>query len=213
MKTLERDITTLQSMGKTVSVVIVDNGTVAGYIATGDSLRPQTPTAIDTLKALGITPVMITGDNALTAQYFAHKMDMTYYANMLPQDKVTCIERLKKQGHVAMVGDGINDTPSLKVADISIAMGSGTDIAMDVSQVALISNNPLHLAHAVELSRKTIRTIKQNIFLALSLKSLVLLTSIFGYTGMWVAVLADTGATVLVVLNSVSLFLSRVRDT
>ena len=210
-KSIAPKIASHQVAGATVVVVTI-NDSIAGYITIADELREQSARAIELLNKVGVKTVMLTGDNERTAQHFAQQLHMDYHAGMLPADKVKRLQQLKNLGYVAMVGDGINDMPSLRAADVSVAMGSGTDVAMDAADVALISNNPIHLANAIRLSRKTMSKIKQNIIIALGLKLTVLITTLLGITGMWIAVLADTGATVLVVLNSVTLFAFRIRD-
>ena len=210
-KSIAPKIANHQVNGSTV-VVVTMNDKIAGYITIADELREQSPRAIELLNKLNVKTVMLTGDNERTAQHFAQQLGMEYHAGMLPTDKVKRLQQLKNLGYVAMLGDGINDTPSLRAADVSVAMGSGTDVAMDVAHVALICNNPVQLANAIRLSRKTMSKIKQNIVIALGLKLTVLCTTLLGMTGMWIAVLADTGATVLVVLNSITLFAFKPRS-
>ncbi len=141
---------------------------VLGIIAVADEIKPDSPRAIKMLKRMGIVPYMVTGDNKLTATAIAKKVGIKkFFAEVLPEDKVNHIKRLQKTGKVAMVGDGINDAPALAQADIGIAMGSGTDVAMETGNVVLMRNNLLDVPKAIKLSRMTMTKIKQGMFWAL----------------------------------------------
>ena len=137
-------------------------------IAIADKIKTNSTEAIQRLQGMGIEVHMLTGDNAHTAAAIAQKVGITHYkAEALPSDKAAFIKQLQAKGHiVAMVGDGINDSHALAQADVSIAMGKGTDIAMDVAKMTLISSDLLHIPKAIFLSRKTVRLIKQNLFWA-----------------------------------------------
>ena len=132
-------------------------------------------------------------------------IDIDFKASLLPQDKVTYVEELSSNANVAMVGDGINDAPAMKASSIGIAMGGGTDVALETADAAITHNRLVELAGMIELSRATLSNIRQNIFLALGLKGVFLVTSLLGITGLWVAVLADSGATAIVTLNALRL--------
>ncbi|RWX56820.1 zinc/cadmium/mercury/lead-transporting ATPase [Photobacterium chitinilyticum] len=194
----------LEGEGKTL-VVAVRNGLPVGLIAWRDNLRDDTHKAIKNLKAMGIHTVMLTGDNPRAAAAIAGEIDIDYRAGLLPADKVTEVQFANQNAKVAMVGDGINDAPAMKTASIGIAMGGGTDVALETADAALTHNRVSELPVMIALSRATLANIHQNIILALGLKGVFLITTLLGMTGLWVAVLADSGATALVTLNALRL--------
>ncbi|AEC18876.1 heavy metal translocating P-type ATPase [Pusillimonas sp. T7-7] len=199
-------IETLQNQGKTVSVLLDEQNRAAlGLLALRDEPRQDAQQALSRLKAMGVRTIMLTGDNSRTAQAIAHRLGMAYKAELLPQDKLRLLDEMKYKDKVAMVGDGINDAPALATADVGIAMGGGTDVALETADAALLKNRVTDVAHLVALSRATMANIHQNVVFALGLKGVFLLTTVFGFTGLWVAVLADTGATALVTLNALRL--------
>lgn len=152
--------------GKT-PLLVSKNGTYAGLIATSDFMKAGSAKAIRLLKKAGLVTIMLTGDNRLTAQAIAREAGVDeVIAEVLPGDKAAVVEELKKRGKVAMVGDGINDAPALKTADIGIAIGSGADIAVDSADVILIKDDLMDVVNAVRLSDKTIKNIKENLFWA-----------------------------------------------
>lgn len=207
--TLDPDIDNLigqlEAQGKTVVVATAGENQVIGLIAWQDTLRDDSAQAVKALKALGINAVMLTGDNPRSASAISSMIDIDYKASLLPQDKVTYVEQLSANANVAMVGDGINDAPAMKAASIGIAMGGGTDVALETADAAITHNRLLELAGMIELSRATLNNIRQNVALALGLKGVFLVTSLLGITGLWVAVLADSGATAIVTLNALRL--------
>ncbi|MBI2102954.1 heavy metal translocating P-type ATPase [Candidatus Woesearchaeota archaeon] len=157
----------LEEEGKTV-MVVADGKTILGLIAVADEIKDDSPQAIRELKKMGIIPYMITGDNARTAKAIAQKVGIEkFFAEVLPEDKAKYVQKLQQAGKVAMVGDGINDAPALARADIGIAMGSGTDVAMETGNVVLMRNNLMDVPRAIKLSRFTMSKIKQNMFWAL----------------------------------------------
>ncbi|EGU46600.1 zinc/cadmium/mercury/lead-transporting ATPase [Vibrio orientalis CIP 102891 = ATCC 33934] len=202
---LKDQIEQLENQGKTVVVAIESQTTPIGVIAWQDTLREDSAQAVQALKSLGIHSIMLTGDNPRSAQAISSMIDIDFKASLLPQDKVTYVEKLSAQGNVAMVGDGINDAPAMKASSIGIAMGGGTDVALETADAAITHNRLLELAGMIELSRATLNNIRQNIALALGLKGVFLVTSLLGITGLWVAVLADSGATAIVTLNALRL--------
>lgn len=193
-----------QSQGKT-AVVAMQNDQLIGLIAWQDTLRADALKAMQQLQQLGINATMLTGDNAQSAAAMAQPLGIGFQAQLLPEDKVHYVKQLAQTERVAMVGDGINDAPAMKAAHIGIAMGGGTDVALETAQAALTHNQLTELAGMLGLARATMRNIKQNIGVALGLKALFLVTSLLGITGLWMAVLADSGATALVTLNALRL--------
>jgi len=154
----------LEDEGKTAIHVAID-GRLAGLIGVADTLRPEAAEAVSELKRLGLEVAMLTGDNRRTAEAVAREAGIDrILAEVLPDDKIAEVRRLQTQGHrVAMVGDGINDAPALAQADIGIAIGTGTDVAMEASDMTLISGDLRQVAAPIDLSRQTMRTIKQNL--------------------------------------------------
>ena len=162
------------------------------------------------LKDAGIKTVMLTGDNARTATAIGRQLGIEVRAELLPEDKQRIVRELQAQGQmVAKVGDGINDAPALAAADIGIAMGGGTDVALETADAAVLHGRVGDIAGMIALSKRTMANIWQNITIALGLKAVFLVTTIIGITGLWPAILADTGATVLVTLNALRLLRSR----
>jgi Cd2+/Zn2+-exporting ATPase len=173
-----------------------------------DTIKDSSREAVASLKALGITPVMLTGDNQATATAIAHEADIDEArGNLLPQDKLDAIKALQAQhGPTAMTGDGINDAPALAQADIGIAMGAaGTDTAMEAADVVVMNDDLRRIAETVRLSRAAHAVLWQNITLALGIKAVFLVLAVFGNASMWMAVFADMGASLLVVANGLRL--------
>ncbi|AWB33920.1 MULTISPECIES: heavy metal translocating P-type ATPase [Alcaligenaceae] len=199
-------IEALQHDGKTVSVLLDEQTReVLGLVALRDEPRQDAQEGVAELKAMGVRSVMLTGDNRLTAQAIAGHLGMEWEAELLPQDKLRLIDEMKRSAKVAMVGDGINDAPALATADVGIAMGGGTDVAIETADAALLKSRVTDVAHLVALSRATMANIHQNVIFALGLKAVFLITTVLGVTGLWVAVMADTGATAIVTLNALRL--------
>jgi len=190
--------------GNTV-VILLQADRPLGLLALQDRLREEAAAAIDQLRAAGIASVMLTGDNPRAAAAIAAELNIEYRAGLLPADKVSAVRALSQQQPLAMVGDGINDAPAMKAAAIGIAMGSGTDVALETADAALTQNRLTLLPQTVALARRARAIVLQNITLALGLKALFLLTTLLGLTGLWLAVLADSGATALVTANALRL--------
>lgn len=203
----------LQASGNTLVVIGTDQELI-GMISVSDTLRETTISALNKLKQIGIRDlVMLTGDNRQTAQKIADQAGLTrYFADLLPEDKVSAIKKLQLSGlKTAMVGDGINDAPALAHADLGIAMGgAGTDTAMESADLVLMADNLEKLPFAIRLSRKALTVIKQNIGFALIVKAAAFFLIFPGWLTLWLAVLSDTGAALLVILNSLRLF--RIKD-
>lgn len=198
-------ITALHDQGKTVSILVIDR-TIAGALAMRDEPRADAKAAVETLARGGIRTIMLTGDNARTASAIAGRLGIDAHAALLPADKQRIVTELKQQGlTVAKIGDGINDAPALAAADVGIAMGGGTDVALETADAAILHGRVLDVARLIALARRTMTNIHQNITIALGLKALFLVTTVLGITGLWPAILADTGATVLVTANALRL--------
>ena len=188
-------------------LLIAPSGVLALY-AVADTLKPTSREAIAALKALGITPVMLTGDNQATATAIAHEAGIEEArGNLLPEDKLEAIKALQAEhGPTAMTGDGINDAPALAQADIGVAMGAaGTDTAMEAADVVVMNDDLRRIAETVQLSRSTHVVLWQNITLALGIKAVFLVLAVFGSATMWMAIFADMGASLLVVGNGLRL--------
>lgn len=185
--------------------MVVQNGVAIGMLALRDTLRDDAKDAVAALHQLGVQGVILTGDNPRAAAAIAGELGLAFKAGLLPADKVRAVTELNNHAPLAMVGDGINDAPAMKAATIGIAMGSGTDVALETADAALTHNRLTGLAQMIALARATRANIRQNIGIALGLKGIFLVTTLLGITGLWLAVLADTGATVLVTANALRL--------
>lgn len=201
-------IAVLEGQGKTV-VAVTEGGQLAGLIALRDTLREDAADGIARLRALGVQAIMLTGDNARAARAVAAELDLDVQAELLPEAKLAAIRGLKEKGPVAMVGDGINDAPALSAASVGVAIGGGTDVALETAEAAILKDRVTGVAELVRLSRATLINIRQNVTIALGLKAVFLVTTLAGMTSLWMAILADTGATVLVTANALRLLVIR----
>lgn len=206
---MQARIAALEQQGKTVVVLGQPDAAPAALLALRDQIRPEAAAALQELNQLGLQSIMLTGDNPRAAEAIATELGMDWRAGLLPEGKVEEIGLLASSRKVAMIGDGINDAPAMKRASIGIAMGSGTDVALETADAALTHNQLGGLAAMIRLSRAALANIHQNIALALGLKAIFLVTSLLGITGLWIAVLADTGATALVTANALRLLRKR----
>ena len=199
-----RRVTELEDEGKTVVAVFRDRHPF-GLIAMRDEPRTDAAEAMRQLRAMGVGAVMLTGDNPRTAAAIAGGLGMGWQAEMMPEDKLEAIRAMGASGGVMMIGDGINDAPALKQATVGVAMGSGTDVALETADAAILRDRVGDVPALIRLARATMGNIRQNVTIALGLKAVFLVTSVLGITGLWIAILADTGATVLVTLNALRL--------
>ena len=188
---------------------VADGSEYMGHIVIADEIKPRSKSAISALKALGVRKtVMLTGDREAVGKEVAEKLGLDeVHAELLPADKVTQVEQLmgekSAKGRLAFVGDGINDAPVLKRADVGIAMGAlGSDAAIEAADIVLMDDNPEKIAQAIKISRRTLAIVKQNIIFALGVKAVVLLLGALGVANLWEAVFADVGVSLLAVLNA-----------
>jgi Cd2+/Zn2+-exporting ATPase len=202
----------LRRQGNSLVFVAVD-GHVLGTIAVADPVRETARETIEMLRSHGIRRVvMLTGDHALTAQAVAAELALDeVHHSLLPEQKHERVRALRKtDGIVLMVGDGINDAPALAAADVGVAMGAaGSDVALETADVALMSDELLRLPYALRLARATLRNVKTNVAVSLVLKAAFLVAAVTGSATLWMAVLADTGASVIVVANALRLLRTR----
>lgn len=197
------------------SVVVVGHrphddckGEVLGILAVGDGIREHAPQAIAALHRMGIRRIiMLSGDNQRTATAIAQKVGIDEaFGDLLPGQKIARVKTLLAESHhVGMIGDGVNDAPAMAAASVGIAMGAGTDTALETADMALIRNDLGCIAEAIHLGRRTVGIIKFNIGFALALKALFILLALTGHASLWLAIAADTGATLLVIANALRL--------
>lgn len=204
---LEAQLKVQEEAGRTVTL-LASSSAVLVLFAVADTIKETSRTAIAELKAMGVTPVMLTGDNPATARTVAGQAGIAdARGNLLPEDKLQAIVEMRgRYGPTAMTGDGINDAPALAQADIGIAMGGmGTDTAMEAADIVIMNDDLRSISVAIRLSRKTHAVLWQNISLALGIKAVFLVLAVFGSASMWMAVFADMGASLLVVGNGLRL--------
>ena len=211
---VESRLTTIEAKGQ--SVVVVGHrphdackGEVLGIIAIGDTLRPNAKSAIAALHSAGVKEVvMLSGDNQRTADFIARQVGIDLArGDLLPDDKVAAVKALRdKHGVVGMVGDGVNDAPAMATANVGIAMGAaGTDAAIETADIALMQDELGKIAETIRLGRRTLGIIHFNIAFALGLKGIFLVLTLMGHASLWLAIMADTGATLLVIANALRL--------
>ena len=221
---LIKDATALEQLRKVDAMVVDKTGTLTQTTDTDEQLKPHAAEAIDQLHKLGIKVYMMSGDKEERVSLIAQQAHISHYrSQVLPQDKENLIRELQAQGHrVAMVGDGINDSQALACADVSIAMGKGTDVAMDVAQVTLMGNDLRRIPEAIDLSKKTVGMIRQNLFWAF-IYNLICIplaagllkggATLFGLEGKgWLAIqITPMWASALMAMSSVSVVLNSLR--
>jgi Cd2+/Zn2+-exporting ATPase len=204
---LEARLAVHEEAGRTVTI-LANRDRVIALFAVADTIKPSSIEAISEMKALGVVPIMLTGDNAATARTVGHLAGISEIrGNLLPEDKLKAIEEFQgKYGVTAMTGDGINDAPALAKANIGFAMGAaGTHTAMEAADVVVMNDDLRRLPETIRLSKRTHVILWQNITLALGIKAVFLLMAIFDDASMWMAVFADMGASLLVVFNGLRL--------
>ncbi len=208
-ETLFKQDITPDNNGMNTTVLVGVQDEVYGLITLKDKIRDETPSTIASLNAKGIKTTMITGDNQKTAKLVADEIGLSnYYGDLLPQDKVNIVsEAVSKHKDVAMVGDGVNDTPSLALANVGIAMGlEGADVAIETADIVLLEDKLSKINLLIDLAKKTMSKIKFNVAFCLSVKVILMILGILGYISLWEAVLiGDMGITLLVVGNSLLL--------
>lgn len=208
------DIAHFEKMGNSIVLTAID-GVLKVLIGIRDQIRPRVKENLKKLKKLGVKNlIVLSGDNQGTVDLVASELGLTEaHGNMLPEDKSNYIKKLKEEGHrVAFVGDGVNDSPSLAIADIGIAMGSGTDVAIETSDVVLMNSDFSRLAHAIGLVKATVSNMRQNIFIAIGVV-LVLLASVFfsEWMNMSIGMLVHEGSILVVILNGMRLLRYRLK--
>ncbi len=201
----EQEITLLEEQGKTV-VAVAREDRIIGIIALMDKCRPTAKQAVKELRAQGMKVEMLTGDNDKTAAAIAKQIGFNgYHANLLPEDKLTAIEDLKKHGNVVMIGDGVNDAPALAAANVGIAMGGlGSDIALETADIVLLEDDLTRLSYIQRLSKTTLSRIRENITISVVMKLVIVVLAALGTISLWASViLGDVGLALLVILNSI----------
>jgi Cu+-exporting ATPase len=195
-----------EAAGRTVVAAAVD-GRLAGVLVVADSVKPTSAEAVAELRGLGLRPVLLTGDNERAAAAVAAEVGIDdVIAGVLPRGKVDAVQRLQREGRVvAMVGDGVNDAAALATADLGLAMGTGTDVAIEASDVTLVRGDLRAAADAVRLSRATLRTIKGNLFWAFAYNVAALPLAALGYLNPMIAGAAMAASSLFVVTNSLRL--------
>lgn len=208
--TVQSSIEKLKAEGLTL-VLVADKQAILGIFGIADEIREESKSVIEALHQSGIRQtVMLTGDHQKTAEKVARAVGVTsFYGGLLPEDKVNKIKELAQHGRVAMIGDGINDAPALASAQLGIAMGKGTDSAVETADIVLMQDHLGKLPEAVKVSKKVNRIIRFNIGVSLGLKLMALLLTIPGLLTLWIAILSDMGATIFVTLVSLTVLISR----
>ena len=209
---LRRAVEALREDGKT-AMLVASGGQAIGVVAVADTVRPEAAKVLADLKALGVTrTVMLTGDNETVARAVARQIGIDdVRANLMPEAKLVEIDRLRRDGGVVMVGDGVNDAPALATADIGVAMGTrGTDVALETADVVLMQDDLRRLPYAIDLSRRTRRTIRVNITFALSVIAVLIVSTLLIGIPLPLGVVGHEGSTVIVVLNGLRLLRGRI---
>ena len=202
-----REIERLQNEGKT-AIIIATHQEIKGVIALSDKMRPESKKLIDGLNELGIKAIMLTGDNSAAARLVAKELGITEFkAELLPEDKAAVIQQLLDEyGSVGMVGDGVNDAPALALSNVGISISSlGSDTALEAASIVILNDRLDIIPFLVKLGKKTIRTIQMNTTLAIAVKLVFIILALFGMSQLALAILADVGVTLIVILISLRL--------
>ena len=201
-KVIEQQIKSWEEEGKT-TMIVAENSKVIGAVAVADAVKDDSIKAISALRKRGYRTVMITGDNETTAKAIAKQVGIDeVIANVLPEEKAKQVEKLQRRGMVAFVGDGINDAPALKQSNVSIAMGSGSDIAIEVGDIVLVKGSLVGVVQAINLSKATFKKIKQNLFWAFGYNVVAIPLAVAGLLNPIVAELAMALSSISVVANA-----------
>jgi Cu+-exporting ATPase len=194
------------------TIYVAYKGNLIGYFSIEDQIRPESKQAIERLHQLGLSTVILSGDKQNIVQVMSEKLGVnTFYAQQTPQQKLQQLSKLQQNGMVAMVGDGVNDAPALAAADVSIAMGGGSDAAKQTAAMTLMRDDPRLIAIAIKLSRATWKTIQQNLFWAFIFNSLAIPAAAFGYLTPTIAAMAMTASSLIVLTNSLLLKRTRLK--
>ncbi|MEJ9211252.1 cation-translocating P-type ATPase [Bacillus smithii] len=212
-ETIQKDLADLKKYGYTI-VMVSDESKVFGMMGVTDQIRPESHMLVSKLHQAGIKQVvMLTGDHKGTAEKVAKQTGIQdVYAGLLPDEKLAVIQELSKHEKTAMIGDGINDAPALAAADLGIAMGKGSDSAIETADVVLMQDHLGKLPSAIAISKRVNRTIQLNIGLALGLKLVALLLTIPGWLTLWIAIMSDMGATIIITLISLSILMETKKE-
>jgi Cd2+/Zn2+-exporting ATPase len=204
----QQHLTSLQNQGKS-AIIVGTEQRVIGIVAVADTVRANSKETVEKLHHQGIAPVtMLTGDTSAAAAAVAEQLGIDECrSELLPEDKVTAVRELSQlYGRVAMVGDGVNDAPALAASRVGIAMGAaGSDVALETADIALMSDDLSKVPFTIGLGRATNATVRQNIIFALAVKAVFLALTVPGFTTLWLAVVADMGASLIVVANGLRL--------
>ena len=199
---LESELNNILTDEAKTTIFIGTENEILGSITLNDKIRDDTPSTINYLKSKNIKTMMITGDNQKTAELVSDEIGLDkYYSDLLPEDKVNIVEKVVAEDkHVAMVGDGVNDAPSLAMSNVGIAMGMGSDVAIDTGDIILMNDEISKLSYLIALARKTMQVVKTNIGVAVAVKAILAVVAILGFVSLWEAItIGDVGLTLLVV--------------
>ena len=210
MRKFDISMENVESLGGT-EIFIAVNGRFAGSISIADTLKSDAAKAIAKLKAAGLIPVMLTGDNAESAADIASKPGISEVrAQLMPEDKLASLKAIRKKlDSVMFVGDGINDAPVLAGADVGAAMGTGADAAIEAADVVFMNSSVESISQSIAIARSTGKIAMQNVVIALAVKLIVLVLGFIGFANIWAAVFADTGVAMICILNSLRILWKR----